>query len=89
VLAVVTLIFGVAAAVTGWRGWPSLSIEQKMRRSGVMGIGTGLLLLTGAIQTFSDPNRAGRALGRLVLAGSVVSMAVGGFTLWRYRKRRT
>jgi hypothetical protein len=78
VLAAVTAVFGVAAAVTGWRGWPSLSIEEKMRRSGVMGIGTGLLLLNGAILSLSNPNRAGRALGRLVLAGGVVSMVVGG-----------
>ena len=88
----VILIIGVAATVTGWRGWRSLdtlSVEQRMRRSGVMGIGTGLLLLNGAIQSLADPNRAGRVLGRFVLAGGVVAIVVGGLTLWQYRKRRT
>jgi hypothetical protein len=92
VLGGVTLIVGVASAVAGWRGGrflDTLNVEQTMRRSGVMGIGTGLLLLSGANQTLSDPNRAGRVLGGLVLGGGVVAIVVGGLTLWQSRKRRT
>jgi hypothetical protein len=92
VLGALTLIFGVAITVIGWRGRPrldGLSAKQRTRRSGVNAIGTGLVVLTLNGPFWSDPDRTGRVFGTYILIVGVVALAFGGLLLWRAQKRRS
>ena len=92
VLGALTLMFGVATAVIGWRGWPLLigySAQQSTRRSAVMLIGVGLMSLGGTPRDLSDPNQAGRVFGAVGLIIGVVGLVAGGLALWQSQRRRS
>ena len=92
VLGAITLIFGVAITVIGWRGRPplnGLSAQQRIRRSGVDVIGTGLVVLTVNGPFWSDADRTGRVFGTYILIVGVVALAFGGLLLWHAQKRRS
>jgi hypothetical protein len=98
VLAALAMIFGIAAAVTGWREMrrskePSpvadLHAELYTRRSGLTSIAVGLFFLTGTPQALVDPNRTGRVMGIFVSILGMVALVLGGFALWQSQKRRS
>ena len=80
VLGALTLMFGVATAVIGWRG-RGLNAQQPTRRSALMLIGVGLMSLSGTPKALSDPNQAGRGFGAFGVIIGVVGLVAGGLVL--------
>jgi hypothetical protein len=86
VLGALTLMFGVATAVIGWRG-RGFDAQQPTRRSALMLIGVGLMSLSGAPRALSDPNL--RVTGAFGVILGVVGLVAGGLLLWQSQRRRS
>jgi hypothetical protein len=81
VVGAITLIFGVAATVTGWRGLT--------RGFGVDWIFIGLMALNSAVIQFGRSDPRGRVLGTFRVVLAVATLVAGGLLLWHDQKRRS